>query len=147
MIAGADCRSAGSFLIVGSTSGRGRNAATSCSELALGLVSRCLEPLMRVLDCQMRCAKSDGSERQRATGELLQNERKSPRCTSGLDAPVGRVFRQAQQLRAIREERRATFRKIQSSCIKLHQRANQPRRRPALVIGQALYFDESGLKS
>jgi hypothetical protein len=95
-----------------------------------------------ILRRQVRRQETDRSQRDRPVGEQLQDDWKAARSASGLDPAISGMFREAKDLRAVREERRTALREIEPPRVKLHERRNQMSRRLPLEFGQPPDLDE-----
>ena len=87
---------------------------------------------------QVRCQERDGGERHRSVGQQVQHDWEPARCTRGFDAPIGRVLREMQNLRAVSEEGRAALAEIQPAFVQLRQQRNEPGRGVTLVPSRNL---------
>jgi hypothetical protein len=90
--------------------------------LALVLVTRTREHVVMIRDRQMRSEQPDRRESEGTLVNQIEDDRKASRGTSGLDSVVCSVLGQMQRLRAIGEERREPFAKIESASVDLHER-------------------------
>lgn len=106
-------------------------------DVALGLISCGLEKIEVIVASEMRLEQGDGRERQRALRDHFENHRKLPRRPRGLDPMVGGVLGEVQHRGAVREERRARLREIETSRVELGEEREQVGRQVTLVRGGA----------
>ena len=78
----------------------------------------------------------DRGQRHRAVCEQIDDAWEATRGTRRLDTPVCGVLREVEHLRAIREERRATFTEVQPARVQFDQRCDHTGRRAPLVASQ-----------
>ena len=92
----------------------------------------------------VRCGASSVTvgERHRTIGEQVQNDRIPARRPRGFDSPVGRVLREVEHLRAVREERRAAFTEIEASRIEVGEQGHKPCGRVPLALRGGLHRRE-----
>ena len=79
----------------------------------LTFVARRVEDLAVILRRQVRRQQTNRGQGDRPVGQQRQDDRKLPRNASGLDASIGGVLGEAEDLRAVGEERRAALPEIE----------------------------------
>ena len=78
-----------------------------------------------ILRRQVRRQQTDRGQVHRPVRQQLQDDRKAPRGAGGLDPSIGRVLGEAEDLRAVGEERRAALPEIEPPRVQFRQRRNQ----------------------
>ena len=99
-----------------------------------------VKKLFVILGCQVWSEKADRRQCHGAISEQIEDVWEPSRGARGLDPPVGGVLGQMQTLRAVREQRRVAFTKVQTACVELGKRRDQARRRFTFAPGERLDF-------
>ena len=107
-------------------------------DVSLALMTRRLKDLHVILRCQERSKQANRCEVDAAVGEPLENHRKPACGPRRLDAVIGSVLRQVEDLPAIGEERRAAFRQIQAPRVEFHQERDELDSRVAFARRRAV---------
>ena len=125
--------------------GRPAADASLCDEMLdvpLALVPSRLQKIDMVFRGQVRRKKANSRERNRPAGQELEDPREQSRRARRLDAAVGGVFGEVQDLGAVGEERRAAFAEVESSRVDFHQTGDEVRRRLTFADREPRYFLE-----
>jgi hypothetical protein len=142
---GTESFGSGSFRILEGTGGCGRRAATWCSTSRLLWCPGGIEQRPVVLGRQVWRQESNGRQRERAILEQAKDNGKPPCRTCGFDPAVCRVFRQAQDARAVDEQGRTAFAEVQPPCVDFRECRDESRRRGAFAVREPYRHGEQGL--
>jgi hypothetical protein len=111
-------------------------------DVAFGLVCRCGQNRLVVLDRQMRREEPHACQVHQAVSEESENRWKPTHSARGFDPSVGFVLREVQYLRAICEERRAALVEIKTAGVDFSERRDELRGRRALPGNERFHRDQ-----
>ena len=106
-------------------------------DVSLALVPRGREQGLMIGLCQVRSQQRDRGQRDRAIGQELENDRKPSGCARRLDAVIGRVLGQVQDLRAIGEQRGTPLAEIEPARVELREQRKKIGRRPLFIASRS----------
>jgi hypothetical protein len=111
-------------------------------DLSFAFVGRLAKKVSVVLLGQMRRQEPDSAEMDAAVGEERQDHRKPSRRARGFDPVEGGVLGEVQDLRAVREHRRAALSKVEAPRIELSECRDQARSGLRFTSGEPLHFGD-----
>ncbi len=117
----------------------GAQPRDECLDLPLARVPGHGEQVPMVLGREVRREQPHRREGHRALSEPLQDDREPPGGPGGLDAPVGGVLGEVEDLRTVREQRRAAFGQVCPPHVQFREVRNQGRRRLPLALSEPLH--------
>lgn len=86
-------------------------------DVSLASVLRGRQQLPVIFGREMRSQQPHDRQAEGALRQQVENDRKASRRAGCLDPAVGRVLREMENLRAVREERRASFAQVESPSV------------------------------